>query len=238
MVSAPILVATGTRREAATLTQPGFLIIPGGGDSIGLRAKLTEAAEDARGIMSFGFAGALDDTLCLGDWVIGNRLAGSIKTTCDPAWAAALAVQLPGARIGTIYADGRLISSVPEKLALGEQHSAVAVDMESHIAAEVSAERGLPFAIVRCISDEARHVLPPAITVAMLPDGSVNGGAMLASILTQPGQLPALVTTIRGFLRAMAALKRGSARLLPPPPEEDSFKPPAAPFYPRSGSRP
>jgi adenosylhomocysteine nucleosidase len=214
-VSGPILVATGTKREAAALTQPGFIVIPGGGDPVQLRAKLLGAANGASGIMSFGFAGALDDSLKLGDWVIGSHVAGAFEATCDPVWARTLAAQLPGARIGACYADGRLISDALEKRALGERFGVLAADMESHIAAQVAAECGLPFAIVRCISDEANHVLPPAIAHAMRPDGGVDGWAMLRSMLREPQQLPRLAKTIGGFLRAMAALKQGAALIRP-----------------------
>lgn len=211
-----ILVATGTRREAAVLRRSGLAVIPGGGDPAALRARLEAAAAGAAGIVSFGMAGALADELAVGDWVVGDRLSGPVPHECDPAWAAALAASLPGARIGGFYADGRMIDTVAEKLALGQAHAALAVDMESHVAAQVAAGHGLPFAIVRCISDGARHVLPPAITVAMRSDGSVNAGAMLRSLVAWPRQLPDFIGTIAGFVRAMSALERagGKAGLL------------------------
>lgn len=213
-MSGHILVATGTKREAAALTQPGIVVVPGGGDAVQLRAKLLSAAGGARGIMSFGFAGALDTSLKLGDWVIASQLAGAVEATCDPAWTKTLAAQVPCAQTGTFYADGRLISDAQEKRVLGLR-GLLAADMESHIAAQAAAECGLPFAIIRCISDEAAHILPPAIAHAMRPDGGVNGWAMLSSVLREPQQLPALARTIRGFLRAMAALKQGAALIRP-----------------------
>ncbi len=209
-----ILVATGTKREAATLTQPGFVVIPGGGDPVQLRAKLLSAAGGAHGIMSFGFAGALDNSLKLGDWVIGSQLAGAVEAACNPAWSQTLAAQVPSARTGAFYADGRLISDAQGKRALG-QRGLLAADMESHIAAQVAAECGLPFAIIRCISDEADHILPPAIAHAMRPDGGVDGFGMLRSVLREPQQLPHLARTIGGFLRAMTALKHGAALIRP-----------------------
>jgi adenosylhomocysteine nucleosidase len=214
-VSGAILVATGTKREAATLNQPGFVVIPGGGDAAALEAKLREAAPCAHGVISFGFAGALDESLKLGDWVIGERVSGGREASCDPAWSRALAAQIPGARIGACYADGRLISDALEKRALGESFGVLAADMESHIAAQIAADCALPFAIVRCISDEARHVLPPAIAHAMRPDGGVDGWAMLSSVLREPQQLADLARTIGGFMRAMAALKQGAALIRP-----------------------
>ena len=210
-----VVVATGFNREVATLRQSGIVVVAGGGDPVGLRAKIEQAAAGAAGVVSYGMAGALADGLKVGDWVIGDRLSGAIDLECDPAWAAALLAKLPGARLGGYFADGRMIDSVAEKLALGERHHALAVDMESHVAGAVAAERGLPFAIVRCISDGARHLLPHAITVSMRPDGGVDGKAMLRSLAGRPGQVADIARTTAGFAKAMGELKRGAVRIGP-----------------------
>ena len=211
----PVIVATGFNREVATLRQSGIVVVAGGGDPVGLRARLEQAAAGAAGIVSYGMAGALADGLKIGDWVVGNRLSGAVDLECDPAWAAALLAKLPGARLGGYFADGRMIDSVAEKIALGQRHNALAVDMESHVAGAVAAERGLPFAIVRCISDGARHLLPHAITVSMRPDGGVDGKAMLRSIVARPGQVADIARTTAGFAKAMGELKRGARRIGP-----------------------
>ena len=210
-----VVVATGFNREVATLRQSGIVVVAGGGDPVGLRARIEQAAAGAAGIISYGMSGALADGLKIGDWVVGDRLSGAIDLECDPDWAAALLARLPGARMGGYFADGRMIDTVAEKLALGERHHALAVDMESHVAGTVAAERGLPFAIVRCVSDGARHLLPHAITVSMRPDGGVDGKAMLRSIAARPGQLADIARTTAGFAKAMGELKRGAVRIGP-----------------------
>lgn len=210
-----IVVATGFNREVATLRQSNVVVVAGGGDPVGLRAKIERAAAGARGIASYGMCGALADGLQIGDWVVADRLVGAIDLECDPSWAAALAARLPGARRGGFFADGRMIDTVTEKLALGEQHGALAVDMESHVAGAVAAERGLPFAIVRCVSDGARHLLPHAITVSMRPDGGVDAWAMLRSLAGRPRQMADVARAAAGFARAMRALERGARRIGP-----------------------
>ena len=210
-----VVVATGFNREVATLRQPGVVVVAGGGDPIALRTRIEQAAAGASGIASYGMTGALVDGLHVGDWVVGDRLAGAIDIDCDPEWAAALVARLPGARLGGFFADGRMIDTVAEKLALGERHNAWAVDMESHVAGAVAAERGLPFAIVRCVSDGARHLLPHAITVSMRPDGGVDAKAMLRSLASRPAQAADVARTAAGFAKAMRALERGAARLGP-----------------------
>ena len=212
-----VVVATGFNREVACLRGlAGVVAVAGGGDPVALRTRIEAAAAGASGIVSFGMCGALADGLTIGDWVVGDRLCGAIELACEPAWAAALVATLPGSRLGGCYADGRMIDTVAEKLALGERHGALAVDMESHVAAAVAAERHLPFAIVRCVSDGARHLLPHAITVSMRPDGGVNAKAMLRSLATRPGQAGDVARTTAGFARAMREFEaRGAQRVGP-----------------------
>lgn len=210
-----VVVATGFNREVETIHQPGVVVVAGGGDPLSLRRKLEQAAAGAAGIASYGMAGALADGLAIGDWVVGDHLSGAIELDCDPVWREALLARLPGARLGGFFADGRMIDTVAEKLALGERHNAVAVDMESHVAAAVAAERGLPFAIVRCVSDGARHLLPHAITVSMRPDGGVNTRAMFASLAARPAQIADIARTTAGFARAIRELKKGAALIGP-----------------------
>ena len=209
--SGHVVVATGFNREVATIRQGGVVVVAGGGDPVGLRQRIERAAAGAGGIMSYGMCGALADGLVIGDWVIGERLSGAVDVACDPDWAAALVAKLPGSRLGGYFADGRMIDTVSEKLALGERHDALAVDMESHVAAAVAAERGLPFAVLRCVSDGARHLLPHAITVSMRADGGVDAKAMLRSLASRPGQAADVARTSAGFMRAMRELKRGAA---------------------------
>lgn len=211
-----VVVATGFNREVACLRGiSGIVAVAGGGDPVALRTRIEQAAAGASGIVSFGMTGALVDGLAIGDWVIADRLSGAIERDCDPAWVAGLSARLPAARVGGFFADGRMIDTVAEKLALGERHRALAVDMESHVAGAVAAERGLPFAIVRCVSDGARHLLPHAITVSMRPDGGVDTRAMFASLARRPAQMADVARTTAGFAKAIRALRTGAHAMGP-----------------------
>lgn len=209
----PILVATGFTREVKTIAGPGIHAVAGGGSAELLETALEALAPGAAGIASYGLCGALHDDLRIGDWVVGTRLAGAVDMPCDPAWARALAARLPGARLGGFFADGRMIDTVAEKRALGVAHDALAVDMESHVAARVAARHGLPFAIVRIVSDEAGHLLPHAITVCMRLDGSLHIAEMLKSLAADPGQIGDVAKTMTQFARGFRGLKAG-AKLL------------------------
>ena len=202
----PVIVVTGTLREAAVLNATGALVIAGGNDPEGLRAKLADAAPHCAGIVSFGMAGGIDPALKLGGLVIGKRLTGAFHTQCDEAWVSALHRLLPQARVGAVHCDGKLLADVRDKEAHAWASAALCADMESHIAAEAAAHANVPFVILRCVSDVAQRQLPPAIDVAMRPDGGVAVGAVIRSLVTQPGQIPALVATVYGFARAYRQL--------------------------------
>lgn len=207
-----VVAVVGLRREAAVLRGLDVLTIAGGGAPERLARDLAERAGGADGIVSFGMAGALAPDLALGDWVIGSRVG---THECDPLWRDALLRRLPGARLGPIHADGRLIADPADKENLHQASGSLAADMESHVVARAAAEAGLPFAVLRCVSDEAAAALPPAIAVAMKPGGGLALGAVLGSIARRPGQVPHLLRTVAGFNRAYRALGEG-ARLAGP----------------------
>ncbi len=210
----PVIVATGFTREVRTIQAPGIVAVAGGGAPDRPERPLHEAAEKgAVGIVSYGLTGGLADGLRIGDWVVGTRIAGAIEHDCHPVWRDALAARLPGARTGAFFADGRMIDTVAEKRALGQRHDALAVDMESHVAAGVAKAHGLPFAIVRIVSDEVGHLLPHAITVSMRPDGGFDSAAMLKSLAARPSQIADVTRTMALFARGFRGLQTG-AKLL------------------------
>jgi hopanoid-associated phosphorylase len=215
-----ILVATGLRKEAAILGGPGVTVVAGGGDGARLERELEAAAARVSAIVSCGLAGALAPELKAGDLVLGSFFPGEAHgpitqvPQLDPGLrrgsdlVEALRRHLTNARLGTVTGSDTIVASVAQKQALHAATGALAVDMESHIAARVAARHGLPFAIVRAISDTADHALPPAALVGMRPDGGMALGAVLASLARNPRQLPALIRTGSDAGRAFAALRR------------------------------
>ena len=105
--------------------------------------------------------------------------------------------------------------SAHDKDVLYQTTDAIAVDMESHIAARVAARHGLPFIAIRTISDTALETLPPAALVGMNPDGSMALGKVLASLARRPGQLPALIRTGRSAELAFKSLADVHQKLAP-----------------------
>lgn len=176
-----------------------MVAVIGGGQSARLETELDAVAGMFPGIIvSAGIAGALDPALKPGDVVIGG----------DAVLVERLRVILPGAHVGGVVGGDTPAASVEAKRALAVESGAIAVDMESHVAARVAERRALPFVAIRAIADTAEETLPPAALVGMAPDGGMALGAVLWSLAKQPGQLPALIETGRhaeaGF-RALSA---------------------------------
>jgi len=78
--------------------------------------------------------------------------------------------------------------------------------MESHILGKVADAAGLPFLIVRAVSDHAGRDLPPSALCGTAPDGSVRPGAVIARLMTRPQDLPGLIALGRASARAHRAL--------------------------------
>ena len=204
-----ILAVTGLTREAEIAGTGGVVAVAGGGDAVGLVRKLDALHGDITGVISIGLGGALSPLLKVGDVVIADQIYfGGEKWKCDNLWRVALAAKLPGAHQGPLIGSNVILDNALAKAALYDATGALAVDMESQVAARFAAARGLKLAGLRIISDDASHVLPPAALVAMTPDGGIALGRVLWSVVKNPLQIPALIRTGRASSKAFAELLR------------------------------
>ncbi len=190
-----ILIATGMVREARLMAAPGVTVVAGGGDHTRLERELDALAPGATLIVSSGLAGALRPGLAAGDVVLDG----------PATLVAVLRHALPDAHIGPVLGSDVALASVAAKAAAGRD-GALAVDMETHIARKVAARHGLPYLVARVISDAADCTLPPAALAGMRPDGGIALGTVVASLLRQPAQIPALIRTARDAGRGFRAL--------------------------------
>lgn len=210
-----ILAVTGLIKEARIVGAAGVVAVAGGGDGAGLAGKLDALHGDIAGVLSVGLGGGLSPLLKVGDAVVGESVSfdgplgrGSTVWRCDEAWRVRLMAHLAEAHQGVIAASDVVLGDGDAKARLHARTGALAVDMESHVAARFAAARGLPFAVLRVISDDAAHALPPAALVAMRPDGGLAPARLLWALAKNPAQLPALIRTGRGASRAFRELLR------------------------------
>ena len=137
----------------------------------------------ALGIVRFGIAAASHpiSPRATGRGPPGSAVGEDVIAT-DGAWAQALLEILPraGARANVAGANN-VIASPEEKFQLHDETHAAAVDMESHIAAEVAAARGIPFRRLPGHSRCGAQGAPPAATLGLRRDGTPDVPAVLRS---------------------------------------------------------
>lgn len=96
----------------------------------------------------------------------------------------------------------RLIYSASEKLQLGQAYNADVVDMEGYAALQVLSELGIAVAMLRVISDDARHNIPNLTNA--FDDGSLQTFPLAMGLLRQPIAATRLVS---GSLRGLRVLQ-------------------------------
>jgi adenosylhomocysteine nucleosidase len=140
-----------------------------------------------RVVLSAGFAGALSAELRVGDVVLATDV---IDADGNP-WPATWPEELPGGEWrpplhrGRVLTMPHIVSRPEDKEALGRQHHAVAVDMESAVVARLCLERQVRFGCVRVISDDRQTPLSPRLA-GCLAGGRVSLLRLLASIMRSP----------------------------------------------------
>jgi adenosylhomocysteine nucleosidase len=210
-----VLAVVGMTREAKILT--GAAVVIGGGDLEGLTGRLEDELRGGiAGVVSFGLCGALDPALKVGDLVIGESVADAGDCYgADANWAARIAALLPDARVGRFASAERPVASVAEKAELRERTGAVAVDLESFPVARLARWFGVPFAVIRAVSDAADRALPPAAQVGLGVDGRPAIGPVFASLKSNPWQIGALIRTALEAEDGFHALERARHLLGP-----------------------
>jgi hopanoid-associated phosphorylase len=208
-----ILAVVGMKREARAVRSPGVRPVISGGRTQVLEQRLeAELQAGASGVLSIGLAGALDAALPVGALVIGAEvLQTRSRWDVDAAWARRLAERLPAARVAPVFGSDEMVLQSLDKARLRKLGGAAAVDMESHTAARLAAAHGLPFAVLRVVSDGAGVSLPSAVRSGLNADGSMNLFGVLGALAREPSQLPALVRVGEDVDRAFAALKAARA---------------------------
>jgi adenosylhomocysteine nucleosidase len=142
---------------------------------------LGEVSYRPRFVLSAGFSGALQPEQRVGDLILATEVVDQ-KGNCWPAANSSISRDIIAGRLLTV---SELVSDPREKQRLGQQYQAIAVDMETAIAARICHEHGVPFASIRVISDDLNTTLSPHL-VDLLQQGRVSPARLAWALLRHP----------------------------------------------------
>jgi adenosylhomocysteine nucleosidase len=186
-----------------------------------------EAADTAAGavlsrqraalVISAGFAGALMPSAAIGDVivatsVVSGRLDGTWNQAgspivCEDAVLGAVQTATSDMRVavwsGPVLSLTTVICRAVEKQHLNRLTGAVAVDMESAAIGKVAHSQGVPFAVVRTVSDVAGEDLPLDFNAFLKPWGWMRG---IGAMITTPSSITGLNRLRRQSLLAARRL--------------------------------
>jgi hypothetical protein len=195
-----ILVPRGAEAAAVRRAGPAARIaeLPAGAAA----ASALPPFDNGEMVVVLGLCGALR-RLEAGDVAIYARVADGARTPAlDRALVDALTAALPGALVVNACTAERVVTTTSGRTALARRFDADVVDMEgTHLAAALGA-RGVRFAMVRVVSDDASRDLPP-IGDAIDEAGRVNPMKIAGGFARAPRAAFAFVRNVR---RALATL--------------------------------
>jgi len=179
-------------------------------------------------LLALGVAGALSPDLAPGALVVGQQVLaiaagkGAGETLhADGALVDRVARALP-ARRGVVVTSDRIADTVAEKqrlavearAAVGDDALAAVVDLESAIYAAAAAAAGIPWLVVRAVSDTASEALPALLNRSRDDGGAVRRSSVVRGLLGDPGALPVLMSLRRRVRDGAEALARVAGPVL------------------------
>ena len=173
--------------------------------SAGVEALMGERRPDA--VVVAGICGALEDRMAIGTVVTP---AAVVDGATGREYHPTLLAGLRGA--GVLWTSAELITAPAELAALVER-GVVAVDMETAAIAAVCEAHGIPWSVVRAVSDRAPDgTVDDEVFTMSRPDGTPDPRAVARFVLRHPGRLPQLARMGRDATRAAAVAADVAAR--------------------------
>ena len=179
---------------------------------VGLRASQLPARAPALRVfdlvISAGACGALAPALAAGDLVIPEVVVDA----AGRRWPAAALRRLTAA--GTLLTVGEVVETSGQKSRLWLETGARAVDMESAAIMAWAAERGVPAAVIRGVSDDAERGVPAALAASVGDDGRVRPLRAVTTALARGAAFTDLVELRAGTEAALKSVAGALATLV------------------------
>jgi len=203
---------------------PTTIVVPRGAEAAAVRrarapVRIAEISPGAVGVVELpefrpgemvlvtGVCGALW-RLRAGDVAIYGRVAdANASIDLDPSVVDALSAALPAALVVNACTTRRVVTRVDARTTLAQRYNADVVDMEgTHLAAALQAQ-GVHFAMVRVVSDDAAHDLPP-IDDAIDADGRMQPLPIALAFARAPLKAISFVRSVGGALGVLTDVVR------------------------------
>jgi len=114
----------------------------------------------------------------------------------------------------TLIGVDRIISTPADKRALAAATGAAIVDMESHAFAARCEELGVPWAVVRGVSDTPEETLPEEVLHWITPEGNTRTARAVRDMLLHPGHIPHILAFVRRSNRVLPQVGERVVRLI------------------------
>jgi adenosylhomocysteine nucleosidase len=203
----PILIVTALAEELEPLrrTAPLLTFLSRLGSSPVIAACTGDGAQNAsRGVTSLlrsnrfsalvgvGVAGSLSPELRVGDLIVAEEVRDGDGVAPPPELSLVERAVRAGARRGTLVTVRAPLVSSKGKAALGQRlgrNAVAAVDMESAAWARTATAAGVPYVVVRAITDGFDEDLPAFLVECLGDDGGMDRNRVARRALARPGSL-------------------------------------------------
>ena len=187
------------------------MICRGPGPEAATKAAEELIAQGVGGLISFGFAGGVDEQVAEGTLVLpGEIRQGRYDTAVtNDAWRQAVFKKIrPKLKplLAPMAAVDEIAVEASDKTEIRYVTGGVAADMESFAVVRAARKAGLPAIAIRAVSDPALQSLPILAVEAVDNDGNLRPWQIIRSILFNPGQI--------GELRRLAKNTKAASHAL------------------------
>jgi len=194
---------SGIRTIRGTIDDRAIEVLHTGVGEKVCRQRVAEFLQDQQFdlLISSGFAGALNDTLQIGDLLLAKNFS-----TVELSEVGSSFSRLPihEADLLTVRA---LIDSNDERNKIAHTSGAAAVDMETEFIARACAEHGIPLLSLRVITDTPREPFPAPPNVLFDIEQQQTRFLTLATFfLARPNRVPQLIQFARRIARVRKIL--------------------------------
>ena len=168
-------------------------------------------------LLVLGVSGALTPALATADLVVAARVRDEEGRAHDAVGAqvAALA-QATGGRPGLVMSARKIADTLQEKQRLARLAATEAdgrpavVDLESAAYVGAAERAGVPWIVLRAVSDTAGEALPAILNRSADASGSVRRGRVLRGLFGDPGALPQLLSLRKRVAQCSEVLARAA----------------------------